>query len=97
MPRQPETVETSFYVVLEPKWSTWYKDADGEPVLDSVRAARMTKSRPTNTHGLVAKIKVRTPGRAFMPLRPVVTIDIPGDLLAMDEVEAEAEDANADA
>lgn len=94
--KQPETVECSGYVVLEPVWSKWSRDTEDEPVLESIRATRLTKGRPTSARGMVCKVKFRAPGRAFLPLRPVAVIDIPEDLMAMDEVEVDVQDANDD-
>lgn len=68
---------TTCYLHLEPVWSPYYKDDDGDPALASIRVARMTKSRPSKPRMPVVKLTLKIPDGAFKPLKPTVVIDIP--------------------
>lgn len=80
---QPKNVEATFYVQLEPEWSNYWRDADGEAVLSGVSAARMTKKRPDRPKSgtVTAKLTMVLPASAFLPLRPAAVITVPADAL----------------
>lgn len=86
---QPKNVEATFYVQLEPEWSHYQHDADGEAVLSGASAARMTKKRPDRPKSgtVTAKLTMVLPAGAFLPLRPAAVITVPADALETTPVE----------
>jgi hypothetical protein len=79
-----DTVETTAYVVLTPTFSAYRKTPDGEPMVESVKATKITQKRPTGTlssGSVVVKVKLRLPRAVFMPLAPSVVIDFPEDTI----------------
>jgi hypothetical protein len=79
-----DTVETTAYVVLTPTFSTYRKNAEGEYLVESVRATKITQKRPAGTlsaGSVVVKVKLRLPRAVFMPLAPSVVIDFPEDTI----------------
>jgi hypothetical protein len=86
-------VKTTAYLVVEPKWSRWRKDTDGNPALESIKVVRVVQSRP-KTSGVAVKLTIEIPEAAFMPLRPEATIEVAmGDL---ETIVVEAEPAAGD-
>lgn len=90
---QPKTVEATFYVQLEPDWSHYMRDADGESVLVAASAARMTKKRPDRPKPgtVTAKLTMVLPASAFLPLRPAAVITVPADALETTPLEVTVE------
>jgi hypothetical protein len=80
-------VETEAWLVLEPSFSK----RGGELVATSMRITGVRKNRPESTRDPVVKLKLRIPARAFAPLAPVVTIEVPEDLLVIPEPEVTVE------
>lgn len=79
-----ETVETTAYVVVTPTFSKYRKTPDGEAAVESVKATRITQSKPKGTlsaGSVVIKVKLRLPKDAFLPIAPSVIIDIPEDTI----------------
>lgn len=79
-----DTVETTAYVVVTPTFSKYRKTVDGEALVESVKATKITQAKPKGTlasGAVVIKVKLRLPKSAFMPLSPSVVIDIPEDAI----------------
>lgn len=80
--KQPSHVDVDFYVVVEPQWKhRHYADAQGRPILDGARAAKITQTKPTVTKGgVVTKLTLRFPASSFLPLQPEAVVVIqPGE------------------
>lgn len=90
MGKQPDQVWAEAYVVLEPKWNTYWKDDDGHPVLAGARITKTTAKRPTvgKDGGVVLKLKFRVNSKVLLPLRPEAVIDIDHANAEVIEVEA---------
>lgn len=86
-------MKTSFYVQLEPVFSSYVRSSDGEHPLREVRATRITQKRPTKpmSGSVTIKLTIDIPEEAFYPLRPEATVTIPADLTAVTPIEVEAE------
>lgn len=78
--------ETAIYLQVEPVWHQWRKDANGDPVLGSMRVTKTLKSRPDKVTGVLVKLRLRIPDGAFKPLSPTVTIDVPEPALDYEPV-----------
>lgn len=78
-----KTVETTVYLVLEPKFGNY--PHDDRPVV-GMTVARMTKSKPERATGPVIKLKLSLPAAAFEPLAPTVTIEVPEGALDFEPV-----------
>lgn len=73
-------VETTFYIQLEPAFRR-YPRADGTHEVTSIKPRSMTQNRPAKSAHPVVKITLRLPAAAFLPLAPVVTIDVPAEAI----------------
>lgn len=91
--QQPHNVEATFYVQIEPSWSHWQTDADGEAVLQSASAVRITKTRPGRPKPgtVTAKLTMVLPASAFLPLRPVAVITVPADAVEANPIQVSVE------
>lgn len=76
--------EAKIFLQLEPVWHRWRKDADGRPSVDHLKVTKMLQTRPGRIAGVVVEVKIRIPDAAFLPLSPVVTIDIPEEALTFE-------------
>lgn len=85
--------KTTFYVQVEPVWSRWNRPGTDEKSLDSIRAERITKSKPTKplSGTVTVKLTVDIPDAAFYPLRPEAVVRIPESLLQLNPLEVVAE------
>lgn len=85
--------DATFYVQIEPIWSRW-TNASGDKVLNSIKAVGITQTRPTRPRSgvIVAKLTLRVPGSAFMPLRPEAIVVVPEDMVITSPLEVAAED-----
>jgi hypothetical protein len=94
MPRQPATVDATFYAQIEPKWSDarWSggRDDEGHPILEGAKVVRLTQERPKRPASsvVVVKLTVRLPAGAFLPLRPEAIIVVPEGMAEAIVVEA---------
>lgn len=71
--------KATFYVQIEPEFSDYRKDPDGEPTVIGAKAKRITQSKPDITlpNAVVVKLSLDIPASAFKPLRPSVEVVIP--------------------
>ena len=85
----------TFYVQIEPEWSA-YTDKNGDLVLRTIKAKRMTQQRPNEPLGgsVMVKLTVEVPDSAFMPLRPEAVIVVPESFVKENPIEVVAEDAH---
>lgn len=92
---QPETVDVEFYVLAEPVWHDWLKDAQGRPLLRSAKVVKATQGKPTvPREGVATKLTLRFPASAFLPLQPEAVVVIqPGDA---ETITVEATDPRGD-
>lgn len=90
MSRQPDQVWAEAYVVLSPKWSPYWQDNDGHPILDGARVVKTTSKRPTvgKDGGVVLKLRFKVNSKVLLPLRPEAVIDVSHDNSETVEVEA---------
>lgn len=86
-------MKTTFYVQLEPVFSSYVRSLDGERPLREVRATRITQKKPTKplSGTVTIKLTVDIPDQAFYPLRPEAVVTIPADLTAPTPLEVTAE------
>lgn len=78
-------LETTVWLTLEPQFRSYGGgDATGMTV------SKMTKSKPKGG-GPKIKLKLKMPSRAFAPLAPTVTIEVPEDALSWPEPEITVE------
>lgn len=91
-----DTVETTAYMVVTPTFSKYRKTVDGEYAVESVKATKITQTKPKGAlapGAVVIKVKIRLPKSAFMPLAPSVVIDIPEDAIErLVDIVAEVDD-----
>lgn len=82
---QPETVDATFYVQVEPEWFTSSR-------LRGAKAIRLTQSKPNPPKGgtVTCKLTVRLPSSAFLPLRPEAVIVVPEGMVIENPIEVEA-------
>lgn len=92
-------MKATFYVQVEPRWNRWAKRADGQPMLDKIKAVALTLSRPTRARygpSVVVKLTLDIPESAFYPLQPEAVIVVPADLVERNEaIEVTASDPGA--
>lgn len=88
------SVDATFYAQVEPEWSTWRVDGEGNKVLEGAKVATVTKKKPAKPKGgtVLVKLTIRLPHGAFMPLRPEAIIVIPEDMTVTAPIEVEAGD-----
>jgi hypothetical protein len=88
----------TFYVQIEPEWSA-YASHNGDPQLRTIKAKRMTQSRPSDPLGgsVMVKMTVEVPDSAFMPLRPEAIVVVPENFVKDNPIEVIVEDANEQA
>lgn len=88
--------DATFYVQIEPEWSRW-TDSEGERPLRGIKAVAITQNKPNRPRSgvVVAKLTVRVPDAAFLPLRPEAIVVVPEDMVAASPIEVTAEDGNA--
>ena len=86
--------DATFYVQIEPVFSR-FESRDGERALHSIKAVGITAKRPAKPRSgvVVAKLTVRIPDAAFMPLRPEAIVVVPEDLVTVSPITVSAEDA----
>jgi hypothetical protein len=89
------TKDATFYVQIEPEFSRWNVDKNGDSILQSIKAVALTQKRPDRPRPgvVVAKLTVRVPDGAFMPLRPEVIVTVPEGMVTTHPIEVEAGDA----
>lgn len=88
--------DATFYVQVEPQWSTW-RNHNGEHNLIGAKAVALTQKRPTGRQKpgtIMTKMTMRIPNAAFLPLRPEAIVVIPEDMVVAEPIEAIAEDPN---
>ena len=92
---QPSEVDATFYVQIEPEWTSWRQDADGEQILSGAKAARITQSKPGRPKPgtVTAKLTLRLPASAFLPLRPHAIVTVPADAVSTTPLEVVVGDA----
>ena len=74
---QPEYVDVECYILVEPQWKKYAKDAEGRPILAGGRVVKHTQTRPTiQRDGVSTKLKFRFPASSFLPLQPEAIIEI---------------------
>lgn len=78
-----ESVETTVYLTLEPKYGT-YPPHD-RPVV-GMTVSKVTKSKPEKATGPVIKLRLSIPAAAFEPLAPTVRIEVPEAALDFEPV-----------
>jgi hypothetical protein len=72
----------------------WYqekRDGAGEVVVDSIKVAAMTQSRPSPPRrGCIAvKVTLRIPDGAFLPFSPEAVITVPENMVVRGPIEAD--------
>lgn len=90
--QQPDHVDATVYAVIKPKWSGYWKDDRGRPILESASIDRITKNRPDAVRGgaIVTRLTLRIDAAALLPLQPQAVVHIhAGDV---DVIEVTAED-----
>jgi hypothetical protein len=86
--------DATFYVQIEPDF---YRYSGGERVR-SIKAVALTQKRPAQQRPgtVLAKLTVRVPEAAFLPLRPEAIVVIPEDMtVASQPIEVEANDPSS--
>jgi hypothetical protein len=83
--------ELTFWLELEPIWSSFRTGRDGQPALDGIRLGRATKNRPSSLRGPAVKMTVRVPSAVFDSVLPPVVVDIPESAVALPVVTVEVE------
>lgn len=85
--------DATFFIQIEPEWSG-YPGPDGSRRLLAIKAAGITQKRPTRPRSgvVVAKLTIRIPDAAFLPLRPEAVVVVPEDMVITSPVEVVAED-----
>lgn len=85
--------DATFYVQIEPEWSHWV-DSSGDRQVRGIKAVGITQKRPDRPRSgvIVAKLTVRVPDAAFLPLRPEAIVVVPADMVATSPIEVEAGD-----
>lgn len=78
--------EATVYLHVEPSWSRYSRDLNGDPKLAGIKVARVTQTRPKKISGVVVKLKLCIPDAAFKPLSPEVVIDVPESALAYEPI-----------
>lgn len=89
--RQPEYVDATVYAVVVPKWSRYWKDDRGRPLLEGASVDRVTKQRPGQVRGdaVVTRLTLRVDAAALLPLQPQAVVHIHADDVEVIEVTAE--------
>ena len=79
--QQPEYVDISAYLVLEPSWHNHRRDDQGRLILEGGKVAKITQQRPSVTRGgVVTRVTFRVDAGAFLPLQPEAVVHIhPGN------------------
>jgi hypothetical protein len=90
--KQPEYVDATFYVQVQPSWSRYYSNDD--PRLEGAKAVQLTQSKPRRPQGgtVLTKLTIRIPAGAFLPLRPEAIVVIPESMTAVNPIEVTAEE-----
>lgn len=91
MPRQqPESVDVTAYIVIEPRWSN-SRDAAGRPILEGAKVAKVTQARPESVRGdsLVTRITFAVDADALLPLQPQAVVHIGAQDVEVMQVVAE--------
>ena len=89
--------DATFYVQIEPEWTRW-TDRNGDRQVSDLKAVAITQKKPAKPRSgvVVAKLTVRVPDAAFLPLRPEAIVVVPEDMVAASEpIEVEAGDPSA--
>jgi len=86
--------DAEFYVQIEPEFSN-YVNRDGERSLRGIKAVGITQKRPVKPRRgvVIAKLTLRIPSAAFLPLRPEAIVVVPQSMVATSPIEVEAGDA----
>lgn len=87
MSQQPEMVETTVYVQLDPKRHPYYSDR-----IQGMRLVTATSKKPEQLRGrIVVALKVRLPASVFEPLEPSATITLDESaIMRREDVEVDA-------
>lgn len=87
-----QMLETTCFLALEPKFR---RAAAGDLTCTGFKVAKATQNRSASREPVV-KLRLRLPARAFAPLAPEVTIEVPEGSLSWPEPEVtiEAEPAS---
>lgn len=99
MPQQPQHVDVSAYLTIEPKWATGRYNVDDKdrPILEGGRIAGVTQNRPSGhrkTGAIVTRVTFRIDAEAFLPLQPEAVIHIGAGDVGLIEVTADAPEEN---
>lgn len=89
--KQPEYVDVSTYLVIEPEWkASWYGlDHADRPILAGGKVTKNTVKKPNVTRGgVVTKITLRIDAGCFLPLQPEAVVHINAGNAEVVEVEA---------
>jgi hypothetical protein len=76
-------ISTEVWLQVEPTFSA-YASSNGDRSVTKIRVANVTSRRPTGrakAGTMVMRLKLNVPEAAFKPLAPVVTIEVPSDML----------------
>jgi hypothetical protein len=94
--QQPETVEASCYLTIEPVTSRYSgRDEKGRQILEKARVTAMTQARPqrmVRAGSVVTKVTLRIDTAALLPLLPEAVIHIGVGDVEVIEVEADNPD-----
>lgn len=85
------THDATFYVQIEPEWSR-YPSENGDRVIRALKAVGITQRWPSRPRGgtVTAKLTIRIPDAAFLPLRPEAIVVVPEDMVVVNPIEVEA-------
>lgn len=67
---------TTVFLTVEPQFHRYNPDR-----VAGCTVTNMTKNRPKRSTGVVVALELRIPDAAFLPLRPMVTVDVPQEAL----------------
>lgn len=93
MTDQPESVDATFWVTIEPKWHRYWTDQKKRPVLEGAKVVSMTQNRPTGrtkAGAIVTRMTLRVDSAALLPLQPEAVIHITAGQVDLIEVTADA-------
>lgn len=89
---QPEYVDVTSYIVIEPKWSDRLFDDRNRPILEGGKVTRAAQSPPGKVlnGGIVTRVTFRVDASALLPLQPQAIVHIHADDVSVIEVTADA-------
>ena len=93
---QPTSVDAEVYLQLAPQWSpaysTYWRDAAGNRILEGAKVVRHTLTRPERPAAgtVLVKVTLRLPAGAFLPLQPEAIVVVPDSMIVTTPLEVEA-------